>query len=254
MKITILGTGTSQGVPVIGCHCTTCTSDDPRDNRSRCSVLIQSETTQIIIDVGPDFRSQMLDAKVNSLDAVLLTHEHNDHIIGLDDLRPLLFTNKKGIRIHGEERVLSDLKHRFEYAFTTHSYPGAPSFDVKEIVPNTKLTIGDITILPLRVTHGRLPILGFRIGKFGYFTDTNEIPNSTIAELSELDVLVLDALRPTPHHSHFSLEEAIIMTKRIAPQRAYFTHVSHLMGPTSIWEKKLPRNIYPTYDGLQFEV
>ena len=252
MKITLLGTGTSQGVPVIGCICDACTSVDSRDIRSRCSVLVESADTKIVVDVGPDFRNQMLKAKVDKLDAVFLTHEHNDHIIGLDDLRPLLFRNKNGIKIHAESRVIKDIQKRFEYAFIPQPYPGAPTFVVNNILDGEMIKVGDIEILPLRVLHGQLPILGSRIGDFAYLTDTNQIPDSTFEQLNGLKVLVIDALRERPHHSHFSIQEAIEAVNTISPDSAYFTHISHLLGPTSTWEKDLPKDIFPSYDGQEF--
>ena len=254
MKITLLGTGTSQGVPVIGCKCATCTSSDPRDTRYRCSVLISSENTQLVIDVGPDFRSQMLTHQVDNLDGVLLTHEHNDHVIGLDDIRPFLFRKKEGIKIHAEDRVINEVRSRFKYAFQTHLYPGAPSFSMKRIEPGIEFEIGDITILPLRVVHGDLPILGFRIGDFAYLTDTNFIPDETLHLLSGVKILVLDALREKKHHSHFSVEEAISAIGKIRPDRSYLTHISHLLGPISRWDQQLPKGIYGAYDGLEFEL
>ena len=259
MKITLLGTGTSQGIPVIGCKCSTCTSTDPRDHRRRCSVLIESKLANVVIDVGPDFRYQMLDAGVSRVDAVLITHEHNDHVIGLDDLRPLLFAkimakDTSGIQIFSESRVLDEIKSRFKYGFEKQEYPGAPHFEVSPIRPGNPLYINELEILPLRVMHGKLPILGFRIGNFAYLTDTNQIPESTLNQLQNLDILVLDALREKPHHSHFSLQGAIEAAQSIDAKKTYFTHLSHLMGTTSEWEKKLPSSIYAAYDGLEFEL
>lgn len=254
MKITLLGTGTSQGIPVIGCQCATCTSSDPRDERLRCSTLIETDKTSIIIDVGPDFRRQMLNASVRRLDGVLITHEHNDHVIGLDDLRPLLFRSKKIIPIYGERRILEEIEKRFEYAFVKQPYPGAPEFHLKEIEPFEDLQIGDIKITPLRVFHGRLPILGFRVGGFAYLTDTSNIPLETMEYLKDLDIMVIDALRKEKHHSHNSLDDAVMMINRVGPKQSYLIHLSHLMGPTTEWEKELPHNIYPSYDGMQFEL
>jgi len=254
LKITLLGTGTSQGVPVIGCNCSACLSRDPRDERSRCSVHVQEGDSSIVIDVGPDFRMQMLKAQVTHLDAVLLTHEHNDHIIGLDDLRPFLFRSQKSIHIHGEERVLNDIQHRFQYAFIKQPYPGAPEFKIQRIIPDISFKIESFQILPLRLIHGRLPILGFRIGNFAYLTDTNQIPDSTMSKLTGLEILVIDALRKKSHHSHFSLKEATQIIKDLNPEKAYLTHISHLMGPASEWESDLAKDIYPAYDGLQFEL
>jgi len=252
--ITLLGTGTSQGIPVIGCGCETCISSDQRDKRLRCSVLIQTKETTVVIDIGPDFRKQMLDSRVNHLDAVLLTHEHNDHIIGLDDLRPFLFRSHDQVLIHGEKRVLNEIKNRFEYAFVKQPYPGSPELSISEIKPGNVLKIGDLSFLPLRLIHGRLPILGFRIDSFAYLTDTNHIPHATLEDLYDLDVLVIDALRYKKHHSHFSLDESILTIAQINPKRAYLIHMSHLMGPTKVWEKSLPDNVYPSYDGMRFDL
>ena len=254
MRITLLGTGTSQGIPVIGCRCDTCTSSDFRDIRLRCSVLVESTETSVVIDVGPDFRAQMLKHDVSQVDAVLLTHEHNDHIIGMDDLRPFLFTNPKPILIHGEKRVLDDLKIRFRYAFEVQPYPGAPEFEIREMDVYDSLKINDISFLPLRVYHGQLPILAFKVGTFAYLTDTNAIPDKTMKQLDGLDVLVIDALRHSTHHSHYSLDESLEVIRKIQPKKAFITHVSHMMGPAKVWEKSLPSNVYPAYDGLQFEL
>ncbi len=255
MLITLLGTATSQGIPVIGCDCEACTSLDPHDNRLRCSALISHKDTNVIIDVGPDFRQQMLRAGVNKLDAVVITHEHNDHIIGLDDLRPFIFRNRKPMRIYAEARVITEIRRRFDYAFLENSYPGAPSFELIGIEPNQKLQIDDIELLPLRVHHGNLPILGFKIGKLCYFTDTNFIPEHTAKQLYDLDYLIIDALRNKPHHSHNTIEEAIEKINAIKPNKGgYLIHMSHLLGPVQKWSKSLPSTIYPAYDGIQFEL
>ena len=254
MVITLLGTGTSQGIPVIGCKCETCLSTDPRDKRLRCSILVKSEEATVVIDAGPDFRAQMLDADVGELDAVLLTHEHNDHIIGLDDLRPLMFTSPNPIFIHAEKRVLAEVKTRFRYAFEKQPYPGAPEFRIAELEVEKQLIINDLSFMPLRLMHGRLPVLGFKIARFAYLTDTNFIPESTLDHLSDLEIIVIDALRQKKHHSHYSLEESLEAIEMIGPKKAFLVHMSHRMGPTSKWEKKLPENVYPGYDGLQFEL
>lgn len=254
MKITLLGTATSQGIPVIGCRCATCTSEDSRDKRLRCSALIQTNSSNVVIDVGPDFRAQMLRAGVTDLDAVVLTHEHNDHIIGLDDLRPFIFKRREPMVIYAEQRVLDEVVHRFEYAFREHAYPGAPKFELRAIQPGAILTIGDITIEALRVHHGNLPILGFKIDRFAYLTDTNDIPAATLKRLKDMEVLIIDALRQQAHHSHYSIDEAIRAIEQIEPDRAYLIHMSHMLGPTAQWEKTLPSNVFPSYDGLQFDM
>lgn len=255
MRFELLGTGTSQGVPVIGCDCATCTSQDPRDNRLRCSALIQSQQHSIVIDVGPDFRQQMLRSHVNHLDAVLITHEHNDHIIGLDDLRPFMFRNMKPMTVYAERRVLDEIEERFAYAFIDHAYPGAPKFELKAISPGDNLVFGDIHIKAIRIMHGRLPILGFIVNdKLAYLTDTNHIGDEEKEELADLEVLILDMLRQKSHHSHFSLEQSVQAAQEIGAASTYFLHMSHLMGPTKEWEQILPPDVYPTYDGLTFDL
>ncbi len=253
--ITLLGTATSQGIPVIGCNCGACTSTDPHDNRLRCSALISHKNTNVIIDVGPDFRQQMLRAGIDQLDAVVITHEHNDHIIGLDDLRPFIFKNRKPMRIYAEARVIQEIKKRFDYAFIEHAYPGAPSFELIPIRPYEKIQIDQIELLPLRVQHGRLPILGFKIDKLAYFTDTNLIPEETMSHLHDLDYVIMDALRNRSHHSHNTIDEAIEKIESINPQKgSYLIHMSHLLGPVKEWSKDLPPTIFPAYDGIQFEL
>ncbi len=255
MLITILGTATSQGIPVIGCKCAACTSADPYDRRLRCSALISHGDTNVVIDVGPDFREQMLRAEVAHLDAVVITHEHNDHIIGLDDLRPFIFMKRAPMPIYAEQRVIDSIRAKFDYAFGELPYPGAPSFQLIPIIPNEKIIINDLSLLPLRVMHGRLPILGFRVGRMGYFTDANQFPDETISALAGIDYLLIDALRKQPHHSHNTIEQALAYIERISPsKRAYLIHMSHLLGPVSQWSKELPADVYAAYDGLQFEL
>lgn len=255
MLITILGTATSQGIPVIGCDCAACTSVDPHDRRLRCSALISDDEHNVVIDVGPDFRQQMLKAQVSQLDAVLLTHEHNDHIIGLDDLRPLIFKSKKPMKIYAEDRVLSEIKKRFEYAFEEHQYPGAPKFELLSIEPGQVITVGTIQMTAIRVYHGRLPILGFRMGKLAYLTDTKQIPDESLNHLANLDYVLMDALRDQEHHSHNTVEQAIQLIHKLRPNKAgYLIHMSHLLGPVQKWSKGLPESIFAAYDGLQFEL
>ena len=254
MKFTLLGSGTSQGVPVLGCSCPACLSSDPRDKRFRCSALVSDGKTNVVIDVGPDFRAQMLKHKVDRVDAVVLTHEHNDHIIGLDDLRPYIFRNKAHMKIYGEKRVLDDIKDRFRYAFEPHEYPGIPRFELVEIVPGDQIRVGDITLEALRIMHGQLPILAYKINTLAYLTDTSSIPSETKEKLHGVEYLVLDALREKKHHSHFNLEEAIDVSRELKAQTTYFIHVSHLLGPTSEWEKKIPAGTLPSFDGLELDV
>jgi phosphoribosyl 1,2-cyclic phosphate phosphodiesterase len=253
LKITLLGTATSQGIPVIGCDCSACMSSDIRDKRLRCSALIQTDNANIVIDVGPDFRQQMITAQVKDMDAVLLTHEHNDHVIGLDDLRPFIFSRRTPMTIYAEQRVLDEIIVRFKYAFEDQAYPGAPRFELKAINPGDLIQIGDIDIEVLRIHHGNLPILGFKINRFAYLTDTNHIPENTLLELRDMDIVVIDALRKQGHHSHFSLDESLRAIKDLNPAKAYLIHMSHVLGPTSEWEKELPPNVFASFDGLQFE-
>lgn len=251
MKITFLGTGTSQGIPVIACDCEACTSDDKHDNRLRTSIFIETEDLSILVDVGPDFRQQMLREKIKNLDAVLLTHEHNDHMIGADDLRPFNFMQKKDMPIYGEQRVLSEIKDRFKYAFIPHQYPGIPHFKLIPIKNDNSFSIDHLQITPIRVMHGRLPILGFRIGNFCYLTDVKSIPEQEFKKLEDLDYLVLSALRDKPHHAHLTLDEANTLASKINAKKTYLTHFSHDLGKVENWKKRLLPNIYPAFDGLQ---
>ena len=255
MIITLLGSATSQGIPVIGCQCAACTSDDPEDKRLRCSALISSDLTNVVIDVGPDFRQQMLRTNTDHLDAVVITHEHNDHIIGLDDLRPFIFRSRKPMRIYAEQRVLNEIKVRFAYAFAPQSHPGAPSFELIPMTPGVSTVIGDIEINPVRVYHGTLPILGIRVGGLAYLTDTNFIPDETLDQLKGIDHVLIDALRYQPHHSHNTIDQALEKIRLIDPKKeSYLIHMSHLLGPVKEWSRHLPPSIYAGYDGLQFEL
>lgn len=255
MIFTLLGSGTSQGIPVIGCDCATCTSTDSRDKRFRCSAFVEDEDNAIIIDVGPDFRSQALHHGVSNIDAVFLTHEHNDHIIGLDDLRPMIFKSMKPMRIYAEPRVLDEIRDRFPYAFIEQPYPGAPRFELLSIIPGDRVSIGDITIEAVRSNHGNLPILSYVIqDQIAYMTDTNDIPEDTAEKVKDIPILILDMLRKKRHHSHFSFDEALEAAASINAGRTYFIHMSHLMGPTKEWESSLPQDIFPSYDGLSFEL
>ncbi|WP_235296735.1 MBL fold metallo-hydrolase [Portibacter marinus] len=251
MKITFLGTGTSQGIPVIGCKCSACLSDDHRDNRLRTSVFVEVGKTSICIDVGPDFRQQMLAHSIDKLDAVLLTHEHNDHMIGADDLRPFNFRQRKDMPIYGEQRVLDEVKKRFEYAFTSNPYPGSPKFLMESISDDQSFDVNGLSVTPVRVHHGSLPILGYRIGGFCYLTDVKTIPENEFKKLKNLDVIVLNALRKKEHHSHLTIDEAVQMSKKIGAEQTYLTHFSHDIGPVQEWEQELPKSVLPAYDGLE---
>lgn len=250
MKVTFLGTGTSQGIPVIGSTHPVCLSDDPKDKRLRVSVLVEVEGTQIVIDCGPDFRQQMLTNPIDRLDAILFTHEHSDHTAGLDDIRPYFF--KQGdIPVFAHRRVMESLRKRFDYIFASENkYPGAPS--VKEVViENTPFKIGNHQIIPINVMHNRVQVFGFRIGEFAYITDAKTIEEEEIEKLRGTDVLVINALRKEPHHSHFNLEEALQFIQEINPKKAYLTHISHVMGFHAEVQASLPENVFLAYDNLQ---
>ncbi len=254
MNITFLGTGTSQGVPVIGCTCEVCTSTNSRDQRLRCSILVEIDQQQILVDVGPDFRQQMLRANISNLDAILLTHEHNDHIIGMDDVRPLNFKHQKHMPVYAAARVQEELKKRFSYIFDTDPYPGAPRITTHLIEAKHAFQIGKTRINPIEIFHGQLPILGFRIKDFTYITDAKTITEEELEKVKGTKVLVLSALHHSPHHSHLNLEEALEWIDRIQPEEAYLLHISHRMGKYEEVSKTLPKGVYLAYDGLELEV
>jgi phosphoribosyl 1,2-cyclic phosphate phosphodiesterase len=251
LKLKFLGTGTSQGVPVIGCDCEVCQSTDPHDNRTRVAVLISDDVTNIVIDVGPDFRQQMLRESVTKLDAVLLTHEHNDHVIGIDDLRPFNFRQGFDMPIYTSLRVLEDLKQRFAYTFAERLYPGAPRFDWTIIDENSIFKINTIEVQAIGIWHGDLPILGFRFGDIAYCTDVKIISEKELEKLKNLKVLILSALHYSEHHSHLNVEEALALIDYLKPERAYLTHASHHIGKSKIVNAILPPNVWLAYDGLE---
>ncbi|MBN7815797.1 MBL fold metallo-hydrolase [Algoriphagus pacificus] len=250
MKVTFLGTGTSQGVPVIGCDCQVCTSLDFRDKRFRSSVHFQIGELSLVIDTGPDFRSQMLRAGVKRLDAVIFTHEHKDHTAGLDDIRPFNFAQQKDMPIFGRSQVLEQIKREFAYVFSSKKYPGVPQIAPVEI-DESPFTIEGIQITPIPVFHYKLPVLGFRIGDFTYITDCNHIPDESFELIRGSKVLVLNALQKESHISHFTLDEAIQKAKEIGAEQTYFTHMSHKIGLHAAIEEELPEGIALAYDGLQ---
>lgn len=251
--VTLLGTGTSQGVPVIACDCAVCCSSDNLDQRLRASVCLDFGHTVIVIDAGPDFRQQMLRNNIKRLDAVLITHEHNDHIIGLDDVRPFNFRQAADIPIWALPRVVAELKERFSYAFVDEKYPGAPGFEVHHILPNTNIHINGIEIIPIHVMHGTLPIVSFRIGDFTYLTDVKTLDDAAMEKIRGTRILVTDALHHETHHSHMNMKEALAFVAQIKPKQAFFTHVSHLMGKAEIINPQLPPNIRLAHDGLQIQ-
>ncbi|MFM7216777.1 MAG: MBL fold metallo-hydrolase [Bacteroidota bacterium] len=250
MELTFLGTGTSQGVPMIGCDCGICTSSDTRDQRLRTSVLIKSHNTSVVIDSGPDFRQQLLREKVRNLDAVVFTHEHKDHIAGLDDVRAFNFFSGRPMDVYATERVQEALRREFAYVFTNDTYPGIPRINLHTI-HTTAFQVGDLEFHPFEVLHLNLPVTAFRIGGLCYVTDANFIPESAERMLEGCDVLVLNALRREKHVSHFTLDEAIGLVKRFRPKRAYFTHISHQLGLHAEVEKELPKGVFCAYDGLK---
>lgn len=253
MKITFLGTGTSQGVPVIACRCAGCMSDNDRDKRLRSSILVELDEHLLVIDTGPDFRQQMLRAGVTRLDGVLYTHEHRDHIAGLDDIRAFNFIQKSPMDIFAEERVMRALKSGFPYVFAEKKYPGIPQV-MMHLISTDPFFIGKNEIIPIRMMHYRLPVIGFRIGDFAYLTDGNYISESEKEKLFGLKYLVVNALRKKTHISHFTLSQAISLIGELSPQMGYLTHISHQMGPSLELEKELPSQIRPAYDGLVLEV
>ncbi|MBP8157528.1 MAG: MBL fold metallo-hydrolase, partial [Flavobacterium sp.] len=228
MQVYFLGTGTSQGIPVIGSNHPVCHSEDLKDKRLRVSVWVSDNDTSFVIDCGPDFRQQMLTSGCNQLDAVLFTHEHADHTAGLDDIRPFFFKQKKDIPIYAHKRVLKNFKKRFDYIFETENkYPGAPSVETYEVKNNQSFDLGETKIIPININHGSLQVFGYRIKDFAYLTDAKTIGNTEIKKLKGVKVLVVNALREEPHHSHFNLQEALDFIHLVQPERAYLTHISH---------------------------
>jgi phosphoribosyl 1,2-cyclic phosphate phosphodiesterase len=249
LKITFLGTGTSQGVPVIGCDCEVCSSLDYRDKRLRVSVHLEVDGKSLVIDSGPDFRQQMLRERIKKLDAVLLTHSHKDHIAGLDDVRAFNFLQKKGMPIYGTAWTLEHIKKEFYYAFEGEKYPGIPVLNLHEI-DNKDFLVEGIKIIPLQVMHLKMPVLGFRVRDFSYITDANFIPEETFDKLKGTRVLVLNALQKESHVSHFTLDQAIVQAKKIGAEQTYFTHISHKMGLHQQVNKELHDGIALAHDGL----
>jgi phosphoribosyl 1,2-cyclic phosphate phosphodiesterase len=253
MKITFLGTGTSQGIPVIGSTHPVCLSKDKKDKRFRASILIQKDDFQIVIDCGPDFRMQMLKAKVNHLDAILFTHEHADHTAGLDDIRQ--FSRRNGaLPIFAHSRVIDNLKIRFDYIFNDAIiYKGKPEV-VANTITNSIFKIKNQEILPIDMMHGDLQVFGYRIDNFAYLTDVSFIAAQEKNKLKNLDVLVVDALRIDPHPTHFNLQQALDLVEDLQPKQTYFTHISHKLGFHKEVQKKLPKQVFLSYDGLQISI
>jgi len=253
LKVTFLGTGTSQGVPVVACSCKVCRSTDSNDKRLRASVLIEVDSNIIVIDAGPDFRQQMLRANVTELTAILLTHEHYDHIAGLDDIRAFNWVQKRPTDIYAEHRVLQSVKQIFSYVFASEKYPGIPQMTLHE-VDEKPFQIGKTEIIPIRCFHFKLPVLGYRIGNFAYLTDIKTITNNELLKLSGLDVLVVNALRKESHISHLTLNEALALISKVNPRKAFITHISHQMGTSKEVSLELPKNVFLAYDGLELDL
>lgn len=253
MKVTFLGTGTSQGVPLIACKCEVCQSSDSKDQRLRSSILVSCGPTKFVIDTGPDFRQQMLRENVERLDAVVFTHEHKDHIAGLDDVRAFNFAQKRHMDVYATNRVQNAIKREFAYIFAEEKYPGIPLINLHEI--NTSpFKINELELIPIEVMHYRMPVLGFRIGDFTYITDAKTIADSEKEKIRGSKILVLNALRRETHISHFTLEEAINLVQELGVEQAYFTHISHQLGKHKEVSEELPSNIFLAYDGLQLQL
>lgn len=251
-KLTFLGTGTSQGVPMIGCDCDVCRSSDPRDKRLRSSVLVEHEGLTILVDAGPDFRQQMLRAGVSHLDAILLTHNHKDHTGGLDDIRAFNYLEKQATHIYCEKYVEDSLRMEYSYAFAEKKYPGAPEWEVHEI-DDKPFNINGVEIIPIRGRHYRLPVLGFRFGNIAYCTDMNHIPEEEFSKLQGLDHFIINTVRYGKHISHFALDEAVAVARKVGAKHSWLTHLSHQLPCYSKLESELPTGILPAYDGLILE-
>ncbi|MAZ29444.1 MAG: MBL fold metallo-hydrolase [Cytophagaceae bacterium] len=254
MQITFLGTGTSQGIPIIGSKHPVCLSKDPKDKRLRVSIVVKDGDNTLVVDCGPDFRQQMLTSGTTHMDALLFTHEHADHTAGLDDIRPFFF-RQGDIPIYAHQRVIEQLQIRFAYIFERENkYPGAPNVEVNEVVNNTPFSIGNINIQPINLNHGKLQVFGYRFNDFAYLTDVKSVPVEELKKLQGLDVLVVSALREEEHYSHFNLREALDFVDLVKPGQTYFTHISHLLGFHEEVEKNLPPHVNLAYDGLTIEL
>ncbi|MBC3846465.1 MBL fold metallo-hydrolase [Winogradskyella echinorum] len=253
MKITFLGTGTSQGIPIIGSNHPVCLSNNSKDKRLRVSILVEWDNYTFVVDCGPDFRQQMLRANVTKIDGIIFTHEHADHTMGLDDIRPFFF--KQGdIPLYAHKRVFKSLEKRFDYIFTSEEkYPGVPTVITHEI-KNEPFTAGNLDVMPIDGLHHKLQVFGFRFKDFAYLTDMKTVRKEEVEKLENLDVLVVNALREKPHISHFNLEEALKFIKRVNPKRAYLTHISHHLGFHDDVQQKLPDNVFLAYDNLQITI
>lgn len=251
-KLTFLGTGTSQGVPMIGCNCEVCRSTDSRDKRLRSSVYVEHEGLKILVDAGPDFREQMLREGIASVDAILLTHNHKDHTGGLDDIRAFNYLEKKATQIYCEKYVEDSLRMEYSYAFAENKYPGAPEWDV-HIIDSNPFTIKGVEIVPIRGRHYKLPVLGYRFGNIAYCTDMNHIPEEEFEKLKGLDHFIINTVRRGHHISHFSLEAALEIAARVGAKHTWLTHLSHQLPTHSVLTGEMPEGVLPAYDGLHIE-
>lgn len=253
MKITFLGTGTSQGVPVIACDCEVCRSQDSKDKRLRSSLYLEAGGTHLVIDAGPDFRQQLLRENLRRLDGILLTHGHKDHIAGLDDVRAFNYIQKKAVDIFAQQRVQEQIKKEFAYAFAEDRYPGVPEFHLNTI-GDEPFRVNGLEVIPVEALHYRLPVLGFRISDMAYLTDLSHINEKEKTKLYGLKVVIVAALRKKPHYSHFNLDQALHLIDELKPQQAWLTHISHMMGCHAEVETELPENVRLAYDGLTIEI
>lgn len=253
LHLEFLGTGTSQGVPVVACDCAVCQSSDSKDKRLRSALFIEANGHKIIIDAGPDFRQQMLRIGLKKLDAIFITHEHTDHIFGLDDIRAYNWVQKHPTDIFAEKRVQETIKRVFDYVFEENKYPGIPQMNL-HLIENKPFRFNSIEVIPIRGFHHKLPVLGFRIGNMAYLTDINRITEEEKEKLANLEILIVNALRLEKHISHFNLEEALELIDEVKPKQAYLTHISHLMGLHHEINKLLPANVFLAYDGLQLDL
>ena len=253
VNVTFLGTGTSQGVPVILCECEVCTSLDSRDKRLRTSVHIEVDGKSFVIDSGPDFRQQMLRERVQRIDALIFTHAHKDHTGGMDDIRAFNYKQQEDIPIYGHQRVINQLKQEFAYVFAETKYPGVPKI-IPHVIDNEVFTINDVEFLPIEVLHYKLPVFGFRVKDFTYITDANFISENELEKIKGTDTLVINALRKETHISHFNLEEALTLIAKVKPKKAYLIHLSHYMGSHRKVSLELPENVEIAYDGLRISV
>lgn len=254
MKLTFLGTGTSSGIPLLACTCRVCRSPDPRDRRLRSSVLIEAQGRTLLVDAGPDFREQMLRHDVAHLDAVLITHGHRDHIAGIDDLRAYNFATGRDMDLYADAIGARMIRQQFPYIFETDPYPGVPRLDLHEISHERNIQVAGIPIDPVQIWHGKLPILGFRIGGLAYLTDVKTIDPTERAKLRGIDTLIVSAIRDEPHHAHMNLDQALAFIRDVGPRRAYLMHFSHYIGRHADLVRRLPSSVDAAYDGLTLAV